>query len=551
LFPALHENSCPLHLPVFIHEHPGIHRQLRQSGIPATAWDGVRPSAVSDDCFPDAAFLYENLIFLPIHQSLTDRDLDMTSDALSKVSRKQTVAPGKPNQSTADEPAGNRSARPLSEKEDPRKKMLLVAYHFPPQMGSSGLLRSLKYCRYLPQHGWQPTVLTTHPRAYERLDSGQLAEIPASVKVIRAFALDTSKHLSFRGRYLRFSALPDRWVTWCLGAAIAGIVQIRRDKTDVIFTTFPIATAVLIGYLLHRMTGVPWVADFRDSMTEDEYPAEPRMRRAFRWLEKKAVQHAARLIFTAHSTRQMYLQRYPELSPEKCLVVSNGYDEEDFSRLAARDNSQDMPLRICHSGLIYPEERNPVPFFQALSRLKSEKLIDAAHLSVDLRACGHEATFREIVTRLQIEDLVHFLPALPYHEALEDCNAADVSLLMQAACCDHQIPAKAYEYLRLGKPILALTSRTGDTAALLQECGGATLVDIADEDEIYRVLPDFLRGVRSRQHCLPNQQVVSKYSRQNQAGQLALCLSSLMESRTQQSCDRIKATSNDTVRKPA
>jgi glycosyltransferase involved in cell wall biosynthesis len=421
----------------------------------------------------------------------------------------------------------NRSARSVSENENGQKKVLLVAYHFPPQMGSSGLLRSLKYCRYLPEYGWQPTILTANPRAYERLDSGQLDEIPETVKVLRAFALDTQKHLSLRGRYLRFTALPDRWVTWCLGATIAGIAQIRRDKTDVIFTTFPIATAVLIGYLLHRVTGVPWVADFRDSMTEDEYPSDPRMWKAFRWLEKKTVAHASRLIFTARSTREMYLKRYPELAPERCLVISNGYDEEDFRKLGIRDDSHGLHIRMCHSGLIYPQERDPMPFFQALSRLKSGQRIDAAGLSIDLRACGNEASFREIVARLEIEDLVHFLPPLPYHQALEDSNQADVLLLMQGACCDHQIPAKAYEYLRARKPILALTSRTGDTAALLQECGGATIMDIADQDAIYQALPDFLRAVRAREHHLPNGDAVSKYSRQSQAGQLALCLSGL------------------------
>jgi len=546
LFPALPENGCPLHLPLVLRGSSGVHRQLRQLGIPATAWDGVRPSGVSDDCFPDAAFLYENLIFLPVHQSLDDRDLDVTSDAVSEVARKHTEASrtafsGKPNpRGATDGLAGNRSAGSFSKEQNERKKVLLVAYHFPPQMGSSGLLRSLKYCRYLPQHGWQPTILTAHPRAYERLDSSQLDEIPATVKVIRAFALDTQKHLSLRGRYLRSTALPDRWVTWSLGATVAGIAQIRTDNPDVIFTTFPIATAVLIGYLLHRMTGVSWVADFRDSMTEDGYPTEPHMWKAFRWLEKKAVRHASRLIFTARSTREMYLQRYPELPPERCLVISNGYDEEDFSKLAARDGRQGTRLRICHSGVIYPEERDPGPFFQALSRLKNDKLIDSGGLSIDLRACGHEATFREIVTRLKIEDLVHFLPPLPYHGALQDCNSADVLLLMQAACCDHQIPAKAYEYLRLGKPILALTSRTGDTAALLQECGGATIMDIADQDAIYRALPEFLRAVRAREHQLPDRDVVSRYSRQNQAGQLALCLSELMESRARQCYDGIR-----------
>ena len=111
-----------------------------------------------------------------------------------------------------------------------RGRVLIVAYHFPPQAGSSGLLRSLKSCRYLPEFGWLPTVLTIDPRAYERTDSSQMAEVPAEVSVIRAFGLDSQRHLSLGGRYLRLSALPDRWATWLAGAIPAGLYSIRQAQ---------------------------------------------------------------------------------------------------------------------------------------------------------------------------------------------------------------------------------------------------------------------------------------------------------------------------------
>ncbi|HEX7288996.1 MAG TPA: glycosyltransferase, partial [Candidatus Angelobacter sp.] len=248
------------------------------------------------------------------------------------------------------------------------------------------------------------------------------------------------------------------------------------------------------------------------------------------WLEKKAARHASRLIFTASSTRQMYLQRFPDLAPEKCLVIANGYDEKDFADLSQPAIAhQETKVRIQHSGLIYPEERDPVPFFQALARLKKDERISANWFSVDLRACGHEERYRETVAQLGIEDLVHFLPALPYRKALQDSNQADALLLLQGASCDHQIPAKAYEYIRLRKPILALTSETGDTAALLNECGGATIVDMADQDAIYQALPGFLSAVRAGAHSLPRKDAAARYSRQSQARELALCLSQVVE----------------------
>jgi glycosyltransferase involved in cell wall biosynthesis len=404
------------------------------------------------------------------------------------------------------------------------KKVLIIAYHFPPQVESSGYLRCLKFCRYLPDQGWQPHVLTVHPRAYERTNPSQLKEIPPSVLVDRVFALDTQRHLSFRGRYLRAMALPDRWVSWCLAAVAAGYRIIRKEKCDVILTTFPIASAVLIGWLLHRLTGKPWVADFRDSMTEPDYPRDPDTWRVYRWLEKRTVRDATRLIFTASSAVRMYLERYPDLSADRCSLILNGYDEEDFHNLVSNPGIANRPLRLVHMGLLYPIERDPKAFFRAVSQLQKEGKLDPTRVRIELRASGYESAYQPMIRAEGIDNIVHLLPPLPYREALQDSANADGLLLFQAACCDHQIPAKVFEYLRLAKPILALTSHAGDTAALLRQTGGATIVDLADWQAIYRVLPEFLRAIDTQSHQQPKRSVVEGYSRREQAKELARLL---------------------------
>src|SRR5882762_736658 len=106
---------------------------------------------------------------------------------------------------------------------DSPNSVLIVAFHFPPQAGSSGQLRALKFCRYLPEFGWQPSVLTLNPKAYEAIDARSEKTISPNVPVYRAFALDTKRHLGFRGAYLDWMALPDRWVTWLLGAIPTGL----------------------------------------------------------------------------------------------------------------------------------------------------------------------------------------------------------------------------------------------------------------------------------------------------------------------------------------
>ena len=85
--------------------------------------------------------------------------------------------------------------------------MLMIAYHFPPMAGSSGLQRTLGFVRDLGQFGWEPMVLTAQRRAYEDVSDDLMKEIPDKVTVRRASALDTARHLSLFNRYPRSIAL--------------------------------------------------------------------------------------------------------------------------------------------------------------------------------------------------------------------------------------------------------------------------------------------------------------------------------------------------------
>jgi len=404
------------------------------------------------------------------------------------------------------------------------RKVLMVAYHFPPFTGGSGVLRTLKFCKYLPGFGWDPIILTAHPRAYPAVGGGQLGDIPHGVRVHRAFALDTGKHLALRGAYPRIFALPDRWVSWWPVAVLKGWQILKKIKPEVIWSTYPIATAHLIGLTLHRLTGIPWVADFRDSMTEEGYPREKFTRNCYLWIEKKTVEQASKIVFTADSTKDMYLNRYPKLSESRCEVIQNGYDEEDFGFLkneVATQVSSKVPIRLVHAGLVYPQERNPRPFFKALARLKKEGKILSSALQVELRGAGTEDMYHPLLKELEIDDIIFLLPPLPYRESLEDCLHASAFLVFQGGDCNHQIPAKVYENLRMGKPILALTDHLGETAKLLAHCGGATVLDMADEQIIYEGLPVFIAKVHERKHLLPDRIKVSLFARRSQAQQLA------------------------------
>ena len=124
-----------------------------------------------------------------------------------------------------------------------------------------------------------------------------------------------------------------------------------------------------------------------------------------------------------------------------------------------------------------------------------------------------------------VADVIETMPAIGYREALSEMMRADGLLLMQAANCNDQIPAKIYEYLRARKPILGLTDHAGDTAKLLNAAGCAPIADLANVDEIYEALKLIAEGQSATVFRLPDDAVVRAASREGRA----MALVSVME----------------------
>jgi perosamine synthetase len=95
LYPDLPEGICPWIYPLFFDGIQDAHLVLRQLGIPAVTWGGVRPSKVNTGVFPTADFLYDNLIFLPLHQNLQQKDLDIIVGTVKQVLNKYPSRPSR------------------------------------------------------------------------------------------------------------------------------------------------------------------------------------------------------------------------------------------------------------------------------------------------------------------------------------------------------------------------------------------------------------------------------------------------------------------------
>lgn len=408
----------------------------------------------------------------------------------------------------------------------------MIAYHYPPVGMSSGVQRTLKFSQYLPRYGWEPLVLTVCPSAYPLTSDDQLSDIPSSLILRHAPVLDTARHLAIRGHYPNWLALPDRWCSWLATGTLLGLAMVLKYRPAVVWSTYPIATAHLLGGVLSRLSGLPWVADFRDSMVDDIYPSNPMRRRVHQWIEQQTMRICACACFTAPGTLAMYSQRYPMISADALHLIPNGYDEQNFrdveATLTAISDRQTRPLVLIHSGTLYPVERDPSAFFKAVMTLKERGFLSCSDVRIILRATGSDLHYKREIHQYGIQDMVIVESPLGYKDALREMLEADGLLIFQAGNCNHQIPAKLYEYLRTGKPILGFVDSMGDTAALLREMHISTIMPLDDAESIAGGLLAFIKAIKSGTAPRPNPQMITRHSREQGTALLAGVLNKVL-----------------------
>lgn len=411
--------------------------------------------------------------------------------------------------------------------------MLLIAFHFPPFAQSSGLLRTFCFARDLLALGWHSIVLTVCARVYESRRDDLIDKVPAAVTVERAAAWDVARDFVPGGRYPDWLALPDRWWSWLPGAALLALRRWRAWQPDVIWSTYPIATAHLIGLLLARVSGRPWVADFRDPMVEQDertgewIPRDPRLRRLRLWIERACMRRAARLVFCTEGARQICLNRHGPAHADKCVVIANGFDDEIFSEVEANLTqttraTQAGPITLVHSGVIYASaDRDPTAFLEAIGRLRQSGQESAATLRIVLRASGNDQLFASIAERYACRDMIELLPALPYQQAIAEMFLANGLLIFQGYPSNPAIPAKLYEYIRVGRPIFAMAHADGETARLVATAALGRVVDLEDAEAIALGLASYLRDLRAGTLPGPTPATIAHFARGGRAVELA------------------------------
>ncbi len=395
-----------------------------------------------------------------------------------------------------------------------RRRVLIFAYFFPPR-GGAGVQRIVKFAKYLPDEGWDPTIVTAKGDDYWMKDESLARELAGRVPVVRTPAftgLAIFSRLAPRqagsGHSPRSSVgavrrlrgvsswllVPDSYVGWVPFARRAGEALLSREKFDALLTTSSPDSAHLIGLALSARARIPWVADFRDPWTRRlSFRPPTRWHRArHQALEREVLRRAALVTFTSGETREDYARRYPDIPAAKMAVVTNGYDEEDFAQL---EEAQPPASRfeILHAGQLNPE-RPALPFLLALRSFLSAHPQAAGRVRARFIGPAYQGDLRA-AEELGLSACVAFEPSRAHAGIVRAMRESHALLLMEqgSEAGGLILPGKIFEYLRAGRPILGLLPE-GAAWNLITSLGAGRCCRVDDREGCARALGELFQG---------------------------------------------------------
>lgn len=407
----------------------------------------------------------------------------------------------------------------------------LIAAHYPPAT-AVGAQRTIHLALSLLDHGWKPVVLTIAPRAMDQIDEQAHAESPiARIETVRSFCLNTRRDFSLKGRYLDWLTVPDHWWPWQWFVRADLKRLLAQTRPDILWSTFPVASAHLIAARLKRELGVPWVADFRDPAIGLDAPPSGLRGTALARMESRVAQQADHLTFASHSAaRQIFAPRHG-LPASRLSVIPNGFDAallkpgalaplpSEVGANATRQTDAARPLTFLHSGHIYADIRNPTGLLQALHRIKTDSPEIYSRIRVRFRGSSRESFIESLLAQIPVREAVELLPPISHAQALAEMRSVDGLILIQRSQANCQVPAKLYEYLVMNQPILGLVDPEGDTADVLRQVGVSQVAHPDDPAQIARVLVDCVRGADGQRSLRPDAARLSEHTRQARSQQ--------------------------------
>jgi glycosyltransferase involved in cell wall biosynthesis len=434
-------------------------------------------------------------------------------------------------------------------------RVLVVAYFFPP-LGGAGVHRPVAWSRFLPEHGWDVTVLASAPGGYFVDDATMLGTVPEATEVIRVAAptavalwrrhlgpprpprpaavgpdgtLRRATHAGLIRRdnllraVARFAFLPDSYRAWVGPAIRAGRARIARGDIDAVISTSPPESCHLVGEALATRDGarvLPWIADFRDPWVALHYrtPPTPLHARAHRRMERRVLEHADRVLCASRThLRAVEDVLGREDAAARLRFMPNGAETDRPGPLAGPHGGN----RIVFTGTLV-ETPAMLRFLEALARRLAAEPRRRGRFTLEI-AGPYGEEYEARVRELGLGDVVRFIGPVSFAEGRALQQGADVLLLVrnEGKGYEAMVPGKLYAYLAARRPIVAMVG-TSEASGIARQ-GGAAVTTPNDGDAAVSAALAVLDGAPGA--ARPNEAAIEELlrarSRETLAGTLA------------------------------
>jgi glycosyltransferase involved in cell wall biosynthesis len=430
------------------------------------------------------------------------------------------------------------------------KKVLIITYYWPPG-GGIAVLRCLKFAKYLREFGWEPVVYTAENAHYPFIDHSNDKDVPSDITILKhriwepyhiykwltgkkkdanvnnVFYVqeDNKKFFHRLSVWVRSNFfIPDARALWIRPSVRYLTQYLKEHPVDAILSSGPPHTNNRIANLVHRKTGIPWLADFQDPWTQIDYYAllklTPWGDRRHRKMEQQLFRDAGKISIVSPSWKE----DLEAIGASNVEVIPLGYDREDFDRL---ERKVEPGFSITHLGMM-GYDRNPEGLFKALVALLEE----IPGFSEDLSLVFYGPVDPTVLKTMEEQGLSSYVQMkgnVSREEALQaTCNSPILLLLLnQQPNGRGRIPGKIFEYLYARRPILVLQPEPSDAGHIVEtsESGFAVMYD--EVERMQSILREWYAQYRYGKLAQPLDNTIEQYSVRRLAGQVAEYLDEL------------------------